>query len=100
MMMAPEEMPRDEAAEAIGARAERKAQARRQGRLKAWFGLGMFGLIGWAVAVPTLIGIAVGMWLDEVAPARFSWTLALLLAGVALGCWNAWHWVQRESRHD
>jgi ATP synthase protein I len=60
----------------------------------------MFGMVGWAVAVPTLIGVAVGLWLDRVAPSdELSWTLAMLLAGVALGCANAWYWVSRESRH-
>lgn len=71
---------------------------RREGAPGVWFGLGMFGLVGWAVAVPTLIGIAVGLWLDRVAPQDFSWTLALLLAGVLLGALNAWLWVERERR--
>ena len=31
-------------------RAERKRRAREEGRPTAWFGLGMFGLVGWAVA--------------------------------------------------
>ena len=91
---------RSEAAAAIGARAARKEQARRQGRYKVWFGFGMFGLVGWAIAVPTLGGIALGLWLDRVAPVRFSWTVALLLAGVLLGGWNAWYWVNRESRDE
>ena len=52
----------------VGARAERKRRARREGRTSPWFGLGMFGLIGWSVAIPTLIGIALGLWLDERFP--------------------------------
>lgn len=96
----PDREHRDDAAEAISARAARKQQARREGRYRVWFGLGMFGLVGWAIVVPTLIGVALGLWLDRVAPARFSWTVALLLAGVLLGAWNAWRWVSRESRHE
>ncbi|MCP4386477.1 MAG: ATPase F0F1 [Hyphomicrobiales bacterium] len=87
-------------AEAVGRQAARKQKARREGRHGLWFGFGMFGLVGWAVAVPTLVGIAVGLWLDSRWPARFSWTIALLLAGVFLGCVNAWWWVQRESRPE
>lgn len=82
--------------EEVGAREARKIRARRKQDRTIWFGLGMFGLIGWTVAVPTLLGVAVGWWLDRTWPARFSWTLALLLGGVALGCMNAWYWVSRE----
>lgn len=88
------------AADAIGRSAERKLKARRTRNRSVWFGLGMFGLVGWAVAVPTLIGIAAGLWLDATLDSAMSWTLALLFAGVALGCLNAWYWVSRESRHD
>ena len=75
----------------------RKLQARQQGERSAWFGLGMFGLVGWSVSVPALAGIALGLWIDQRWPSRFSWTLMLLVLGVAVGCLNAWWWVQRES---
>lgn len=76
----------------------RKLKARREGDRSVWFGLGSFGLIGWSVAVPTLIGVAIGLWLDSQWPnQRISWTLTLLVLGVALGCLNAWNWVKRES---
>lgn len=89
-----------EMADAVGRQAERKDRARQEGRTGVWFGLGMFGLVGWAVAVPTVAGIALGLWLDAHWPSRISWTIALLFAGVALGCINAWWWVQRESSRD
>lgn len=84
----------------IGHRAERKLHAREQSRRPAWFGLGMFGLVGWSVAIPTLLGIATGVWLDRRWPGQASWTLTFLLIGVALGCLNAWYWVKQESRRD
>lgn len=83
--------------EQVGRRAERKRRAREQSRRTAWFGLGMFGLVGWSVAIPTLIGIAIGIWLDRRWPSQVSWTLTLLIIGVALGCLNAWYWVKQES---
>lgn len=82
----------------VAAKQQRKIEARRKGDRSVWFGLGMFGLVGWSVAVPALIGVAVGLWIDSRWPSRFSWTLMLLLLGVAVGCLNAWWWVQRESR--
>lgn len=81
-------------------KARRKLRARRERDRGVWFGLGMFGLVGWSVAVPTVAGTALGLWLDATFPGQVSWTLTLLLAGVALGCLNAWFWVKRESRHD
>jgi ATP synthase protein I len=84
----------------VAAKQERKARAREDGDRSAWFGLGMFGLVGWSVAVPALIGVAIGLWIDDRWPSRFSWTLMLMVLGVAVGCLNAWWWVQRESRED
>lgn len=74
----------------------RKLQARRAQNKSVWFGLGMFGMIGWSVAVPTLLGLALGIWLDQHWSVSFSWTLTLLFIGIALGCLNAWFWVTRE----
>jgi ATP synthase protein I len=84
----------------VGAKEARKLKARRERPRELWFGLGMFGLVGWSVAIPTVLGVALGVWIDVTWPSRFSWTLMLLFVGVVLGCLNAWYWVQRESRHD
>jgi ATP synthase protein I len=82
----------------VAARERRKLKSRAEKLQSVWFGLGMFGMIGWAVAVPTLIGTAVGLWIDSRWETPYSWTLMLLLTGVGLGCLNAWYWVQKESR--
>jgi ATP synthase protein I len=82
----------------VGAKEDRKMAARRQGERTAWFGLGMFGLVGWSVVIPALIGVTVGLWIDDRWPSRFSWTLMLLIFGIAMGCLNAWWWIQRESQ--
>jgi len=77
---------------------ELKLKARRNPAPGVWFGLGMMGLIGWSVVVPTLGGAALGLWLDQRHPGAHSWTLALLVAGLAIGCLNAWHWVANEDK--
>jgi ATP synthase protein I len=82
----------------IGAKAERKLRARRSDTGGVWLGLGMMGLIGWSVAVPTLLGAALGLWLDQHYPGGRSWTLALLVGGLVLGCLNAWRWIAKEDR--
>lgn len=82
----------------VGVKAARKLRARRRGTPGVWFGLGMMGLIGWSVAIPTLVGAALGLWLDDRYPGKHAWTLALLMAGLAIGCLNAWHWVANEDK--
>ena len=81
----------------VGAKAARKLKARRHSATGVWLGLGMMGLIGWSVVVPTLLGAAMGIWLDKHHSGIHSWTLALLMAGLALGCLNAWRWVAKED---
>lgn len=63
-----------------------------------WFGLGMMGMIGWSVAVPSLLGATLGIWLDKRYPQSFSWTLSLLLVGIVTGCIIAWYWVDKEDK--
>lgn len=82
----------------VAAKATRKLKARRNPTQGVWFGLGMMGLIGWSVVIPTLLGAALGIWLDKLDPATRSWTLSLLIAGLTLGCLNAWFWVSREDK--
>jgi len=85
-------------AERVGAQATRKLKARRRGTPGVWFGLGMMGLIGWSVVMPTLLGAMLGLWLDDRYPGGRSWTLALLVGGLALGCLNAWRWMSLEKK--
>lgn len=81
----------------VGLQAARKLKARRH-TTGVWSGLGIMGLIGWSVAIPTLAGAALGIWLDRHYAGKHPWTLALLMAGLAIGCLNAWHWVAKENK--
>ena len=83
---------------AVGEKAARKLKAQRHVTQTVWSGLGMIGMVGWSVAVPTLLGAALGIWLDKHHPWSHSWTLMLLAIGLGLGCVIAWHWVAKESR--
>jgi ATP synthase protein I len=73
----------------VGAKQDRMARAR--GRKNGIFSsIAILGVVGWSVAVPTLIGVALGLWIDHHWPSRFSWTLMLLVGGLVLGCLSAW----------
>ena len=86
----------------IGIKTKRKIKARRKPAPIIWFGLGMMGVIVWSIVIPTLLGTALGIWLDNHYPAAHSWTLAFLIAGLILGCFNAWYWIDKEHQamHD
>lgn len=88
----------NEFSQQVGEMAARKLKAQRHVTQTVWSGLGMMGLVGWSVAMPTLLGAALGVWIDKHYPGGHSWTLALLAIGLALGCFNAWHWVSKENR--
>ncbi|MGF1514664.1 MAG: AtpZ/AtpI family protein [Elainellaceae cyanobacterium] len=81
----------------IGEKARRKLKARRT-RRDVWYGLGLFGMVGWSVAIPAILGIALGAWIDRRVNSQYSWTLMLLALGMLLGCWNAWYWVTKENQ--
>lgn len=92
--------PRDELLDTVQRKEARKQRARREGERGLAFGLGLFGLVGWSVALPTLIGIGLGVWIDGRSDGSYSWTLMLMLAGVIVGCLNAWYWVSKETHRD
>ena len=90
--------PDQDFASRVGTKARRRLKAQRNSGAGVWFGLGMMGLIGWSIVVPTLLGAGLGLWIDRSYPGTRSWTLALLVAGLLLGCWNAWRWVSEQDR--
>jgi len=89
---------RDRLMREVGEKEERKLRAQRKGMRSVWSGLGASGLVGWSIAIPTLIGTLIGAWLDNRYPGGYSWTLMLLATGLFAGCANAWHWVSREAK--
>lgn len=82
----------------IEEKAERQQNAMKEKKQSIWFGLGMFGMIGWSVSIPTLLGIGGGIWLDLHYPQSFSWPLNGLIVGLFTGCFIAWHWVSKEHK--
>ncbi|MEM5585588.1 AtpZ/AtpI family protein [Roseibium sp. AS2] len=92
--MTPEQ---DESTEQIARQARRMKSTRDHPGPSPLRGIGTFGMVGWAIAVPTVGGAFLGLWLDQVAPQGFSWTIALILGGVVLGAIMAAAWINREG---
>lgn len=62
-----------------------------------WASLAILGLVGWSVVLPTLLGAALGTWIDHRWPGKFSWTLMLLITGLVVGCINAWLRINKDQ---
>lgn len=77
----------------------KKIKSQEEGR-EIMFGLGLFGVVGWSVAIPTVLGIALGVFLDKKYTQSFSWTITLLFVGVIVGSFNAWHWIKEKTEDD
>ncbi|MGO2137076.1 AtpZ/AtpI family protein [Marinobacter sp.] len=88
---------KDRSADDIRRSAERMKRARGEPGVSPLRGLGAFGIIGWSIAVPTVAGAFLGLWLNKVAPQNFSWPIALILGGVVVGGIIAWGWIEREG---
>jgi len=87
----------DRSAEDIRRSAERMKRARSEPGFSPLRGLGAFGIIGWSIAVPTVGGAFLGLWLNKVVPQTFSWPIALILGGVVVGGIIAWSWIDKEG---
>jgi len=82
----------------VDAKERRKLKAKRAEKKSSLEGFSVFGVIGWSVAVPTVLFVLIGFWLDERYSGERSYTLALLLAGLTLGIFNAWYWVDKKRK--
>lgn len=82
----------------IRRRAARLEKMRKQKSYSPLQGFGAFGVIGWSVALPTVGGALLGMWLNKVAPQTFSWTITLILGGLVLGIIFSASWVAEQNQ--
>ena len=84
----------------VSAKSERRIRSRERPNESIWAFMGTFGLVGWTVAVPTLAGLALGVFLDNRTDSERSFAITFLILGVAVGGATAWYWIRRESSGD
>ncbi|MCO4847164.1 MAG: AtpZ/AtpI family protein [Yoonia sp.] len=87
----------DKSTDEIARQAKRMKSRREHPGPSPLRGIGTFGMIGWSIAVPTVGGAFLGLWLDGIAPQQFSWTIALILGGVVVGAFIAASWISKEG---
>ena len=63
-----------------------------------YFNAAILSVYGWQMAIPVLLGIMLGRFLDKHLPSdTFSWTLNLIIIGFAIGIFNANYWIRKEG---
>lgn len=87
----------DKFKEKIENESEKKIRSRKEGD-QILFGLGAFGIVGWSIAVPTVALTFLGLYFDRISTTEISWTITMMLAGLGIGCFNAWYWVKDKSK--
>jgi len=82
----------------IAAEENLKLRARKENKRSVWMNISLFGLVGWSVTIPAMLGAFLGHWMDRRLNDQASWTLTFLLIGLLLGCLNAAYWIRKEQR--
>ncbi|GEM_PF-292662 len=87
--------------EIVRRKTDRRQRARQGGGVSIWSYLGTFGLVGWTVAVPTLLGLMIGVYVENRwAEGSNRAVITGLVLGAAVGSAMAWYWVRRESEEE
>lgn len=75
---------------------EREQRWRREGEPSLLRQMAAVGVMGWIVVVPTLLGVLGGRWIDHRWDSGITATGALMVLGLAFGCWSAWRWMHKS----
>jgi ATP synthase protein I len=93
--------PHDRMAGAAREAADRDSRGRAEPEPSLGSRLGQIGILGWAIVLPTLMGLALGHWLDRTFGTRVFFSAPLLMLGAVVGFWSAWKWMHRQQGgHD
>jgi ATP synthase protein I len=90
------ESAKNEVISRIQSRLRRRQNYLREGNPSLLQQFARVGVLGWLVVTPTLLGIAIGHWLDKKFNTGIFWSAPLLLLGLIIGCCLAWRWVNRS----
>jgi ATP synthase protein I len=75
----------------------RKLLRARADRRVVWRHAALLGVGGWLFVIPVVGGAYLGRYLDRRHAGGQSWTLTLILLGLAVGVYNFWLYYHRRS---
>ena len=78
----------------------KKANNRQQrGTIKIDYNVAILSIYGWQIAIPVLLFLLLGRFLDKVYPQEMiSWTLNLIIVGFIFGFINANIWLKKSDQ--
>ncbi|MGD9638285.1 MAG: AtpZ/AtpI family protein [Alphaproteobacteria bacterium] len=82
--------------EKIGEKLKRRIEARKGKRGNPYMGFLFMGMVGWSFAVPFVLSLGLGVWLDSKFETSSVWTLNFLFIGLGLGLFNVFVWFKKE----
>ena len=80
---------------AVKLREQRRQRASEQ---SIWQNLSMIGAFGWLIVVPTLLGVLLGRWLDDIFATGILFSAALIFLGVTMGGYLVWQRIKKEEQ--
>ncbi len=75
--------------------ADRVREQEREGPPRLSQQFARVGVLGWLIVIPVLLAIWIGRKIDLALNTGIMFTGAMLMLGLALGCWSGWKWMHR-----
>ena len=94
MIPPPDPQAQDKLANAARRSAERAKASLENPEPSLGARLGQIGVLGWTIVVPTLLGLALGRWMDREFATGIFFSAPLIIIGAILGFWSAWKWMK------
>jgi len=79
---------------ALASKIKRRAKCKPCGNFAGPFAL--FGIVGWSIAVPSILAAMFGRWVDARYGGGYAFTLPLIVLGIVSGSVNAWRCISKE----
>jgi len=95
MSVSPDNEERKKMRRAVHLREQRSERWKKEGERPLWQNLSMIGALGWLIVTPTLLGMLIGRWLDRTFQTGIFFSGALIVLGIAIGCYLAWQRVNK-----
>lgn len=83
--------------EKVDKSAEELMKARGE-KSRFWHYAQILGVGGWLFAIPVVAGAYVGRYMDRKVGGEISWTITLIIVGIAVGAYNIWYFLLRRSQ--